>query len=92
MQTRIYKSSYYIRDKADLELNTGFNQSKWLELNKRPILSSLKPPNRNKELGRKIWRASKIQTRPFRKLDKLEFIFKEQNKDLGQNVLIDCFG
>jgi hypothetical protein len=38
---------------ADLELNTGFNQSKWLE-RQRPILSSTKTQTGTKELGKEF--------------------------------------
>jgi integrase len=83
------------RDKADLELNTGFsiNPNDWNDNKQRPILSSTKNrPTETKEAGEKFDEHQKFKQDLFEDLDKLEtFIFKEQNKDLGQSVLIDSF-
>ena len=83
------------RDKADLELNTGFsiNPNDWNDNKQRPILSSTKNrPTETKELGEKFDEHQKFKQNLFEDLDKLEsYLFKEQNKDLGQNVLIDSF-
>jgi integrase len=83
------------RDKADLELNTGFsiNPNDWNDNKQRPILSSTKNrPTETKEAGEKFDEHQKFKQDLFEDLDKLEsYLFKEQNKDLGQSVLIDSF-
>jgi integrase len=83
------------RDKADLELNTGFsiNPNDWNDNKQRPILSSTKNrPIGNEEIGKKFDEHQKFKQDLFEDLDKLEsYLFKEQNKDLGQNILIDSY-
>jgi len=89
------------RGKADLELNTAFsiNPNDWNDNKQRPILSStknrpieIKGNEASKELAEKFDEHQKFKQKLFEDLDKLEsYLFKEQNKDLGQNVLIDSF-
>lgn len=78
-----------------LELNTGFtiNPNDWDSNKQRPKLSSTKNrPTETKEAGEKFDDYQKFKQDLFGDLDKLEsYLFKEQNKDLGQNVLIDSF-
>jgi integrase len=77
------------------ELNTGFtiNPNDWSEPNQRPIPSNTKKrPTGNKDLETAFDEHQIFKQRLHENLDKLEsYIFKEQNKDLGSNTLIDKF-
>lgn len=77
------------------ELNTGFSihPNDWSESNQRPILSNTKKrPTISKEQGIIFDEHQIFKQRLHEDLDKLEsYLFKEQNKDLGSNILIDKF-
>jgi hypothetical protein len=83
------------KGKSDLELNTGFtiNPKDWSSDKQRPIPSNTKKrPTGNKELETAFDEHQKFKQRLHEDLDKLySYIFKEQNKDLGNSVLIDKF-
>jgi integrase len=83
------------KGKSDLELNTGFtiNPKDWSSDKQRPIPSNTKKrPTGNKEVETAFDEHQKFKQRLHEDLDKLySYIFKEQNKDLGNSVLIDKF-
>ena len=78
-----------------LELNTGFtiNPNDWSDKKQRPIPSDTKKrPTESKEQGFIFDEHQIFKQRLHEDLDKLySHIFKEQNKDLGSNTLIDKF-
>lgn len=78
-----------------LELNTGFtiNPNDWSDKKQRPIPSDTKKrPTESKEQGIIFDEHQIFKQRLHEDLDKLySHIFKEQNKDLGSNTLIDKF-
>lgn len=82
-----------------IELNTKFsiNENDWSMKTKRPILSDTKKrPTGNDEIAKKLQeefdKHQKFKQRLHEDLGKLySHIFKEQNKDLGNSVLIDKF-
>jgi integrase len=82
-------------DRTFLELNTGFsiNPKDWNKTKQRPIPSNTKKrPTETKELGEEFDKHQIFKQRLTEDLDKLDsYLFTEQNKDLGKNVLIDSF-